>query len=304
MNPPTPGVPLLLPLAQVLIPLRFFLLFGVQQSARTAGQCVVAQEVCFGCDELCTTHHGNCTRSVDPVCTTDCQNRVYDCEEYNKGLSCVEQELRSVVATHGDFVTKARFGLTPGFREWDEFGQRDQQITEADVEALCDTFDGGSMSTRQCGSIEDEAGCELIDGCSYDQTSGKCRGCLSGEGSTDERATPMQTAKCPLVRRAFHEMDTSGDGRVDEQEFDAGQGIAKSVSDGLQAAPPDGGPFAAFAAALLEHRHGQNAAATALRPRRPPKGTKPAAAATPRLRLRRDGGRASSGRTAPAQQRP
>lgn len=204
-------------------------------------------DVCYGCNELCTVHKGNITRAKDPVCTTDCQTRVYNCYEAHLHVraerECAQEQLMAVVRNHGDFVTKVRFGEQPGFREWDMLAKPDKVITVEDVNALCDIFDGGTMSTWQCGSIEEEAECRMVKGCSYDPKTERCQGRLAS-AAEGQGAVPIGTAKCPLVHQAFKKMDTSpADKRVDSVEFAAAEDAAHSISRSLHAPPAAGALF-------------------------------------------------------------
>jgi len=149
---------------------------------------------------------------------------------------CSKAQLMAILGRFGDFVNKVRFGIPPGFREWDMLGNRDRLITAVDVNALCDLYDGGTMSTQQCSSLTKEpTECAKAKGCSYDGERERCTGTLEAASKT---ALPIGTAKCPLVRAAMQKMDTNDDKKVDAHEFAANEDVARSISDSLYT-PPD-----------------------------------------------------------------
>lgn len=155
--------------------------------AKTA--CDPENEVCHGCEMICSYYADDTKTVTDPQCHQDCQTDIYNClegtlpheEAEGKRYKCIQEKLLAHIRENGDIVTKIVYDVPPTFEEFDQLYEEDGRIDSRDMAVLADILDGGSAP----------------DG------------------------TAVPTGKVNVLMEVFREADVDGDEVVTEGEFNA-----------------------------------------------------------------------------------
>lgn len=154
-----------------------------------ARACEPNDEVCHGCELICSHYTDDTSLVTDPHCHQRCQADMQNCiegtlpseERMGDRTRCIQEKLLERIREDGDLITKITYDTPPTFEEFDQLHKEDGYITADDMAVAADILDGGAAP----------------DG------------------------TTIPTAKINVIMEVFREADVDGDGRVTEGEFNA-----------------------------------------------------------------------------------